>query len=377
MNETAGQSELRERWLEASHQVTAALLSGENIGGTLHLIAEQARVVSGASVGAVARPSEDDPSTLVFEVIASGDPEHARLVNVTVPVEDTATGTAFSSGQPVVVRQYGSHVAEQQGGIVPETVKDLDSAVAVPLIVGSATLGVLVVAKFGDHVPFTEREIELVRDFAVHAAVTMEFARAEADRRRLAVLEDRDRIGRDLHDLVIQRLFAIGLGLRELHRPELAGFVTAIDETIRDIRNSIFSLQEPAESDSFRSELLRLARDSAGALGFEPKVSFDGPLEAVITGPLRADVLAALRESVTNVVRHAAATSVSVWAAVDRDGRGFTLTVTDDGIGVRRDLTRRSGLANLTRRAAGWNGECRLENLPGGGARLTWTAEVR
>ena len=376
MDETEGQLALRERWLKACHQVTAALLSGEDFAGTLHLVAEQARAVSGASVGAVARPAPDDESTLVFDVIASPDPEHKRLAMLTVPTEGTAAGQAFTSGEPVVVRQYGVYVAAQQGGAVPANVKDLDSAVAVPLVVGSETLGVLLVAKFGDKVPFTDIDVELVRDFAAHAAVTVQFARAEDDRRRLAVLEDRDRIGRDLHDLVIQRLFAIGLGLRELNRPELGRFVQDIDETIRELRNSIFSLQEPAEG-GIRSLLLELARESAAALGFEPRVGFDGPLEAAVTGPLRIDVLAAARESLANVARHAAATSVTVEATVDRDGRRFSLTVLDDGIGLPRDPARRSGLANLTSRAARWGGTCSVDPVPGGGTRLTWTAGLR
>jgi signal transduction histidine kinase len=393
VNDTEGRARLRERWLEASRQVTAAVLSGENFPATLHLIAEEARSVSGANVGAIARPSEDDEageggeigeitvSTLVFEVIASPDPEHDQLANTTVPVEGTATGSAFSSGRPVVVRQYGGYVAEQQGGSIPETVKDLDAAVAVPLIVGAKKLGVLVVAKFGEQEPFTEDDVEMVREFAVQAAVTMEFARAESDRRRLAVFEDRERIARDLHDLVIQRLFTIGLGLRELDRPELGGFVADVDATIREIRNSIFSLQETADGGGFRSELLRTARESSAALGFEPRVGFDGPLEAAITGQLRADVLATVRESLANVARHAGATAVSVEAVVDPGGRRLTLTVTDDGVGVGVGTPgkplRRSGLANLSRRAHRWSGTCTLDSGPDGGTRLTWTAQAR
>ncbi|MFD2417159.1 GAF domain-containing sensor histidine kinase [Amycolatopsis pigmentata] len=377
MNRIDDRSSQRERWLTASRQVTAALLSGGDFAGTLQMIAEQARSVSRSSVGAIARPAEHDPETLVFEVIASPDPEHTQLINVTVPVENTATGLAFASSEPVVVRQYGAHVVEQQGGAVPDTVKDLDSAVAVPLTVGSETLGVVLMARFEDLPPFTDDEIELVRDFAVHAALTMEFARAQDDRHRVAVLEDRNRIGRDLHDLVVQRLYAIGLGLSALGRPELTPFVRDVDETIREIRTTILSLQEPAGPNALRSELLRLARDSARSLGFQPRVGFDGPLEAAITGPLRMDVIAALRESLANVVRHAGATSVSVEAKVDRAGRRFTLIVTDNGIGPPDELPHYSGLANLTGRAARWNGTCSLEDAPVRGARLTWTAEAR
>jgi signal transduction histidine kinase len=376
----------RERWREASQQVTAALLTGDDGNATLHTIADRARQVANASAAGVALPGELDPSTLVFEVIASPDPDHHRLIGATVPAEGTATGVAFTSGEPVVVRQYGGHVVTQQEGTatsVPPAVKDLDSAVAVPLVVGSETLGVLVVTKFQDEVPFTELEVELVRDFAGHAALAVEFARAEDDRRRLAVYEDRDRIARDLHDLVIQRLFAIGLGLEGLTRlttqPELAdrvtGFVQDLDRTIRDVRNSIFSLREPAEvHGGVRSDLLRLAQDSVGLLGFEPRISFDGPLDTAVTGPVRSDLITTVREALSNVAEHAEASSVSIEVLVGRNGRRLTLTVVDDGIGTAGESGRTRGLATLRRLAARWNGTLSVLPRAAGGTKLEWTA---
>ncbi|TVT04765.1 GAF domain-containing protein [Amycolatopsis bartoniae] len=374
----------RERWREASQQVTAALLAGEDGATTLHTIADRARVVANASGGAVALPSETEPDTLVFEVIASQYPEYQRLVGARVPLVGTASGLAYTSGEPVVVSSYGGHVAVQQANserVVPETIKDLDSAVAVPLVAGTQKLGVLLVVKFRDEEPFTEADVGMVRDFAAHAALAVEFARAEEDRRRLVVYEERDRIARDLHDLVIQRLFAIGLGLEGLSRlttqPELAervtGFVRDLDRTIRDVRNSIFSLQEPAEAHGgVRSDLLRMAQDSTGMLGFEPRVGFDGPLDAVVTGPLRADLLATVREALSNVARHANASAVAVEVLVDRDGRELSLTVLDDGIGFAGEPARDSGLANLRGRAARWHGTLSLEPRTGGGTKLVW-----
>jgi signal transduction histidine kinase len=382
------QTRSRERWLEASHQVTTALITGGDPGATLRLIAEQARIVAGASAGAIARPREDDPSTLVFEVVESDEGVQRRLAGITVPTEGTATGTAYTSGKPVVVRHYGDKVIAQQAGKdveLPAMVKDLDSAVAVPLTVGDQTLGVLMVAKFGDRAPFTDGEVRLVRTFAGHAALAMEFARAEEDRRRLAVLEDRDRIARDLHDLVIQRLFATALGLDGLRAAitdttvaeRVTGFVHELDRTIRDVRNSIFSLQEPAGQDSVRAELLRLARDAAAMLGFEPRVGFDGPLDSTVPADLRAELLATLREGLSNVARHARATAVTVDVSVDANGHWVTLTVVDDGVGVPKSPPRRSGLANLIERADRWGGGCTVQPVPGGGTKLEWTATLR
>ncbi|HJQ45795.1 MAG TPA: GAF domain-containing protein [Amycolatopsis sp.] len=375
----------RERWREASQQVTAALLVGEDSTTTLHSIAERARDVARATVGAIALPSETDPGILVFDVVASAAPEHSHLVGATVPLENTASGVAYTSGQPVVVRQYGGFVAEQQAGSemsVPATVKDLDSAIAAPLVVGSETMGVLLVARIRDKAPFTGSEVDLVRDFAAHAALVVEFARAEDDRRSLAVFQDRDRIARDLHDLVIQRLFAIGLGLeglsRTTERPDIAekvtGFVRDLDRTIRDVRSSIFSLQEPAKAHGVRSDLLRLAQDSTTMLGFEPRVSFDGPLDSAVTGPVRSDLIASVREALSNVSRHADASAASVEVTVDRTGRRVTLTVIDDGVGLAAELPGGAGLAGLRRRAERWHGTLSVRPRSTGGTKLEWTA---
>ncbi len=378
----------RERWLEASHEVTAALLTGENPQRTLRLIAEHARVVAGATAAAVAVPREDDPGTLVFEVVAAGEHAPPGLTGLTVPVEGTASGEAFRTGEAVVVRDYGRYVAKEQAKVniqMPEQVTELDSAVAVPLIVGGETLGVLLVAKFGDAAPFTDDEVGLARTFAGHAALAMEFARAEEDRQRLAVFTERDRIARDLHDLVIQRLFATGLGLEGLRplvtQPEVAdrltGFVHELDRTIREIRNSIFSLTQPEETgEGLRAELLRVAQDCTPALGFTPRVGFTGPVDTAVPPPVRADLAATVREALSNVARHARARAVSVEVAVDGAGRSLTLTVADDGVGIPDEPGRRSGLVNLGERAARWRGRCSVGRGGERGTTLVWTADL-
>ncbi|UMP06486.1 GAF domain-containing protein [Amycolatopsis sp. EV170708-02-1] len=378
------QVQRRERWLEASYHVTGALLTDQDLTATLRLIAERARVVAGGTAGAVARPRGD--GHLVFEIVEPPGPDSDRLAGIAVPAEGTATGLAFTTGKPVVVRDYGEKVVEYQGGrgaVMPAAIKDLDSTVAVPLIVGEEKLGVLLVAKFRDRTPFSAYDVQLAETFAAHAALAVEFARAQQDRQRLAVFEDRDRIARDLHDLVIQRLFAIGLGLEGLSRlasePAVAdrvtGFAHEIDRTIREIRNSIFSLQEPAEAQgSLRSELLRVALDAGCAS--EPRVGFDGPLDSTVPDTVRTDLIATLREALSNVVRHAAATTVSVDVAVDRDGRWLELSVVDDGVGMPAEPGHRSGVTNLAERAARWNGTFRVAARPEGGTRLDWSVEL-
>jgi signal transduction histidine kinase len=368
--------------------VTGVLVTGADPGAALRLVAERARDAAGAPLGAIARPGAEDPGVLVFEAVTSAVGDQDRLTGYTVPVDgSTASGLAFTSGEAVVVRGYGGHVADQQAGTTrppPAAVTGLDSAVAVPLTVGDETLGVLLVARFTGAPPFNEAEVRLVRRFAVDAALAIEFARAERDRRRLAVLEDRDRIARDLHDLVIQRLFAIGLGLEGVSRAvgpdtadRMAGFVQELDRTIKDVRSAIFSLQErPEQRGSLRSELLRLALDAVPVLGFEPRTGFSGPLDSVVADPVRADLLATLREALSNVARHARATAVDVDVSVDRSGRRLALVVSDDGVGVPPGPGRRSGLANLARRAERWDGGLAVRRGQAGGTTLEWTAQL-
>jgi GAF domain-containing protein len=208
----------RERWLEASYDVTRALLGAQDLRATLRLVAERARVVAGGTGGAIALPA--GPGRLVFDVVEPPGEDADRLTGLTVPTEGTATGIAFTTRRPIVVRDYGEHVQNEQrdrAGSMPAMIKDLDSAISVPLIVGDETLGVLVVAKFRDKSPFTDSDVQLAETFAGHAALAVEFSRAQVARQQLAVFEDRDRIARDLHDLVIQRLFATGLGRRPRH----------------------------------------------------------------------------------------------------------------------------------------------------------------
>ncbi|WP_279579061.1 GAF domain-containing protein [Fodinicola feengrottensis] len=266
----------REQWLEASHLVTTAMLAGKGPSMAMRLIAERARKVAGAPAAAITRPNAAR-TELIFEIVDLGVDLGVPVLGITVPIEGSSTGLAFTTGRRVLVRGYGGHVVAKEAAArarLPTAVTDLDSAVCIPLVAGDEPIGVLTVARFSGQQPFTEREADLAEMFANDAALAVEFARAEDDRRRLAVLEDRDRIARDLHDLVIQRLFAIGLGLEGISklimRPEVAarmtGFVRDIDRTMDDLRASIFSLQESVRRpDSLRSELLRLALEAAAA----------------------------------------------------------------------------------------------------------------
>lgn len=197
-----------------------------------------------------------------------------------------------------------------------------------------------------------------------------------------AVYEERDRIARDLHDLVIQRLFAIGLGIQSLSRrpapdEQLDGYVADIDQTIRDIRTSIFRLQQrPNTTPSLRGEILRAISDASTSLGYEPTVRLEGPLDSVVPPEVHLDLIATLREALSNVVRHALAGRVWVTVTIDQTASRLDLLVKDDGRGLPPAPLRRSGLANMAQRADRLGGHCDAYAAREGGTRVFWTVPL-
>jgi signal transduction histidine kinase len=248
----------------------------------------------------------------------------------------------------------------------------------VPLTSSHEVLGVLLVAKKTGNPQFDADDVAATTGFAAQAAVALELAKARDDRDRLALLEDRDRIARDLHDLVIQRLFATGLGLQataqRAREPEVAqrltSYVTALDDTIREIRQTIFSLRSAEEKGgSLRHEVLGILQEAAEVLGFEPSVYFDGPVDSAVPTAVAGQVGAVLREALTNIGRHAAASSARVELAVT--GAAVRLTVRDDGVGLpehRHD----SGLDNLNKRAEELGGWLDARTVEPHGTELVW-----
>ncbi|MGH3487145.1 MAG: GAF domain-containing protein [Actinopolymorphaceae bacterium] len=370
-------SRRRESWLLASTEITAQLLSGASPGETLDLIVERARAVAGAELAMLALVDEQG-GDLVLEAVAG--PQAERLRNERVQTIGTPIGDVMRTSRPYVFDgdaaafgwdHDGGRAAQLKGG----------SMLLVPLASGPHMLGVLIVTRPDVQGAFDPSDMHMVTTFAGHAALALEFARAQEDRGRLAVFEDRDRIARDPHDHVIQRLFAVGLGLqgisRQVVRVDLAdrvsGYVRDLDTTIQEIRRTIFSLQERAgDRRSLRGQVLEIAQDAATSLGFEPRVAMEGPLDSAVPDPMRPEVLATLREALTNVVRHAHASHADVLIRADVLHRVFQLHVTDNGVGVPTNPPRRSGLTNMTERATRLGGYLTLEPRSQGGTVLVW-----
>jgi signal transduction histidine kinase len=296
-----------------------------------------------------------------------------------LPVSASLSGQVLSSGEAVTVPDF-SHDHRVAGTARAHML--LGPAIVLPLGALGDVRGVFTVGRSPGAMPLPQQAVEMVRAFAAQAGIALELAEARNDVERLAILQDRDRIARDLHDLVIQRLYATGMSLQGamplLSRPEAAERVSravdALDETIREIRSAIFSLQARGQDTQrgLRAQVLEVVDEMTAALGFAPSLRLAGPLDAA---PPKAgeQLLTALREALSNVARHSFATRVDVTVAAGAD---LVLRVADNGIGMGY-TTRRSGLANLAERAAALGGELVVASADGGGTRLDWRVPVR
>jgi signal transduction histidine kinase len=258
----------------------------------------------------------------------------------------------------------------------------MHSFLGVPIRVRDEVFGNLYLTDKQGADEFSAEDESLVVALAIAAGVAIENARLHARVRDLALLEDRERIARDLHDTVIQRLFATGLNLQACYRlaqlpavqSRLHQAVDDLDDTIRQIRTTIFALETTsAEGAGLRAAVLELARDMAGVLGFDPRIRFDGAVDSAVGPGVAEQLLSALREALANVGRHARATSVEI--DVEVVAGDVVLRVTDDGVGVPPSGDRRAGgygLRNLAGRAAEMGGTFSIERRPEGGTALTW-----
>ncbi len=365
----------QQQWSEVLGEMTQALLSGLDQREALSLLVTRAKSVAEAEMAAVALVPEETGG-LVLEAVTGPD-ERARSF-VGTPLTASHWFEVLETGEPLLLfSKPGESVADPPAALLRDGagLPVHGQTLIVPMTVGERPLGLLVVG-WGEaegHVAYDVAEA--LKRYADQAALSLTAANAQRDRARMGVFADRERIARDMHDVVIQRLFATGLGLQSAARvaghpvvqARLAEAVDELDLAIKDIRSTIFQLHrnEPATLDA---EIGDLAQGFTRALGFAPHVSVEGSLDGV-ADPLRSDLLAVVREALSNVARHANASTVSVDVRA-RDGR-VDLFVRDDGIGLGTS-TRRSGLSNLRERAEAHGGSLTVESRPGQGTALTW-----
>jgi signal transduction histidine kinase len=368
------ESRQRQEWLRASGEISRNLLMSEDTDiDTLRRIAVSVKRLAAADVVSVVLPLLSGEGEL--EVVMAVGIGQEDLSGLRYPPADTIAWHAMQEGRGLIVRDV-----DRQSGVflhlrqaVPVT-----QVMAVPLVGESGARGALIAGRIGRHTTFTAADLDMAETFAGQATIALELADARAAQQQLAALEDRDRIARDLHDHVIQRLFAVGLSLQGIAAKandsaigaRLAQAVEELDETISQIRSTIFDLQDTIPDNRLRSRVKAVVEELEPVLGVQLELRWSGPLDTLVDSSLITDVEAVVREALTNVARHAQASTLRVSIGADPDQ--LTVDVIDDGVGLR-DNRRRSGLVNLRNRADSRGGTLTLENHEQGGLRLRWS----
>jgi PAS domain S-box-containing protein len=364
----------RERWLGSISEVRLSMLGGGGLDQWLALIARRTSELSDADGITVSVVAQNDDTRL--EVIATHGALVTPLRGSLLRIEGSAAGRVFTSGRPIVTTDPSSVLEPDQPDAVPA---GLGPVLLVPITTSHGNDGVLGVVRLVGRAGFSPEEVRVVESFAQQAGLAIELDRAQNDREQLAVMGDRERIARDLHDHVVQRLFAVGMALQAATRSisdppaldRIGESIEELDATIRDVRSTIFSLAlrtSDRAGTSTRARLLDVTSMAAQGLGFRPRLQFDGPVDTKVPEELVPDVLAVVREALSNATRHAKASRVEVRVDVHDD---LAITVTDNGVGMG-DTTRSSGLANLRARAEARGGSMTVGTVNTRGTRLHW-----
>jgi signal transduction histidine kinase len=361
----------QQRWLRASADITQRLLSGAEAGEVLALVTRQALEISEADLVVLALPVGNDRQLVIEHGAGEGADE---AVGIVLPVARSVSGMVLNSGKPLYLEDFGR---DERVAVAAREHLHLGPAVVFPLGAPGNVRGILTAGRRPGSLPLPPQAVEVLITFAAQAGVGLELAEHRKDSERFAVFEDRDRIARDLHDLVVQRLYATGMSLEGVsarigdsdNGRRVGDAVDALDETIKEIRSAIFALHSrpaPGE-DGVRARILAVADEAADSLGFAPGLRMAGRLDQV-PADAAEHLLGALREALSNAARHAHASKVEVTVEA---GQELILTVSDNGIGMQ-PTGRSSGLANLGERAQALGGILRTSQPDGGGTTLTW-----
>lgn len=373
---------LKEKWQRAVSEISTVVLSGDDSDEVLDLIAEKSRLLTGAAAALIALP--DSAHRLTIEIVNT-DRDSTETVHrlwswlgSPAPTDSILT-RSFSLGGSITESECS--IWDQ---VMTESINERVAAVALPLRTVDKVLGVLLLIWPEGSLVAASAVIDLVESFAGQAALTLVLAQAQQNKEDVAVLEDRDRIGRDLHDLVIQRVFATGMLLNGLLQneglqPEVGEkidlAVGQLDETIREIRQTIFDLHTASSGTSMKARISREVSSASAALGFPVHLTLMGPLDSTISPEIGDHLLAVVRESLTNCAKHANATEVDI--RVTSDSPLLVCEVIDNGSGYT-EQAHLSGIANMQVRAAELGGELLVgaRSDEQQGARLCWSVPL-
>jgi signal transduction histidine kinase len=359
------------RWMRAATTLTQQLL-GDEIDDPLREVSDRAMDLANADYTVLALIQGGHLHVQHVSGLAGVEDIRNRVV----PLPETPEMETLRGGDALVYTDLGDQAAPYFRAFDAD---QLGPALIIPLIGAESMTGLLLLGRFEDGAPFSHSELDLASAFAAQASIALELEAARQVQEKFLLVEERDRIARDLHDHVVQRLFATGLSLHsalpqldEEMGQRVSQAMYAIDETIRQIRNTILTLKSPGDDSTSLTDMITdIAAEAERLLGYPPIVALDPGLRGV-TGPLAEDMAACVREAMSNVVRHASATQVIIKATVHLGE--LQLSVSDDGVGIVS--TRRSGLGNLAKRARNHDGELQVDTAPGRGTTLTWRVPV-
>ena len=365
------EAQRQQRWLWASSEVTRRLLAGTAVEEVLGFVTEQTLEMTGADLVVLALPEAGRRQMMIAHAAGAGA-QHA--LGLMLPAATSLSGEVLASGLPIVVEDFRND--ERVAKAARENL-DLGPAIVFPLGAPGSARGVLTIGRHPGAMPLPRAAVDLVTTFAAQAAIALELAERRDDAERLAVFEDRDRIARDLHDLVIQRLYASGMKLQGtlpmIDRPaveeRVSSVVDDLDTTIDDIRQAIFALQARGKAAPvLRDRVMDVIEEMTEPMGMTSSLRLTGHLDDGIPGDIGEDMLHALREALSNAARHGKATSTEVDIGA---GSELSLLVRDNGSGIT-DTFRRSGLANLAQRAEHYGGTLSVGPGNSGGTELHW-----
>jgi signal transduction histidine kinase len=364
----------RERWLLATAEIRTALLSGGTVTDALALIARRAVDLAAADHALVLVAGEDGR----LRVWGAAGPDADRLVGCSAGRDERWTRAVLSATGPGVPGEMP--VPQDQALADLWRSASWVSTAGVPA--GTTDGGVLICLRGKGTQRFADDRSPQLAGLAEQASLALEVSDRAEQRRRFELVAERERIARDLHDHVIQRLFAVGLSLQgqesratdPVLRDRLEQSVQQVDESIRDLRSSIFDLRTATAAGGRKNLRRRLLDIAAGAGDGGPTVSvhIDGPIDTLVPPALAEQVEAVVREAVSNAVRHSGGRTVTVTVTARED---LDITVTDDGVGIP-DGVPRSGLTNLADRAATWGGSFAVAASAAGGTTVHWAAPL-
>ncbi|GAB2730790.1 GAF domain-containing protein [Arthrobacter bambusae] len=366
----------RASWLEACMDVTGRMLGEDRTAepdtAALDLIAERALRESGSQMSLILVPNGGVGSYRVAGAAGDGSANFAGNI---LPMDSAVIRSVAATGAPACMDEAGD-ILGSIDGLSP------GKLLAIDLSAQGAHHGLLFLVRAPEAGPFPKTDVEMGAVFGSHVALGLELDRIHRLREQLVVFSDRDRIARDLHDLVIQRLFAAGLSIQSLRRfttgePALTRIdaVTAeLDETIRDLRNTIYSLRSSGERELLSSRILQTVRTATRSLPFVPHLTLNGAVDSVLDDGTVTNALAVISEGLSNAVRHSEARAISVSVSVE-DGM-LTLIIEDDGRGFR-DAVPGNGLVNMEQRAAELRGSFEVTSAPTKGTTVLWSVPVR